>query len=408
MILKNKVIIILGIAKFDGPYESTSFTAAKFLAKDNDVYYVDYPYTWKDCLRQRDEAYQKRKELFRAKSDGIIETEIPRLKIVIVPPVLSINFLKEGSLYRSLLKYNEKIIARRILKAVGKERVHDAVYINSFNFHYPNLAELLSPKLSVYHCVDPLILWHDRKHGVISEKILVQNSALVICTSRQLFEEKKSLNHSTFFIPNAADLEHSSKAMDPQLPVDERLKEIPSPIIGYFGNIERRMDYDLLTRVIESNTDKSFVFAGPVVEEFVPESFRALKNVYFIGRIPYPEMPAVIKGFDVAMIPFKKDEVSKTIFPLKLFEYLGAGKPVVATDFNTDLKEFTHEEIPYCATATEFSSAIQASLTGDTDNKKQSRIKIAAENSWERRLNDFSTLIDNYYVRDGKGSNYTN
>jgi glycosyltransferase involved in cell wall biosynthesis len=402
MTLKNKVVIILGIAKFDGPYESTSFTVAKFLARDNDVYYVDYPYTWKDCLKQRDEAYQRRKELFRAKSDGIISTEIPRLKIVIVPPVLSINFLKEGSLYRFLLKYNEKIISKRILAAVGKERVHHAVYINSFNFHYPNIAQFISPELSVYHCVDPLILWHDRKHGLISEKILVERSKLVICTSKQLFEEKKDQNSSTFFIPNAADLEHSSKAMDPGLELDPRMKEIPSPVIGYFGNIERRIDYNLLRIVIEDNPEKSFVFAGPVVEEFVPDGFRDLKNVYFIGRIPYPEMPAVIKGFDVAMIPFKKDEVSKTIFPLKLFEYLGAGKPVVATDFNTDLKEFTADEIPYCATAAEFSMAIHQLLTADSESKKQRRIQIAAGNSWERRLTDFSTLIDKYYSRDGK------
>jgi len=370
---------------------------AKFLAKDNDVYYVDYPYTWKDCLRQRDEAYQRRKELFKAKSDGLIDTELPRLKIIIVPPVLSINFLKEGSLYRFLLKYNEKIIARRILQAVGKERVHQAIYINSFNFHYPDIARLISPKLSVYHCVDPLILWHDRKHGLISEKILVENSQLVVCTSKQLYEEKKILNTSTFFIPNAADLEHSSKAMDKNVPLHDRLKEIPSPVIGYFGNIERRIDYTLLTEVIKSNTDKSFVFAGPVVEEFIPDGFREINNVYFIGRIPYPEMPAVIKGFDVAMIPFKRDEVSRTIFPLKLFEYLGAGKPVVATDFNTDLQEFTHNEIPYCATASEFSDAIRLALISDTEEKKQNRVNIAAENSWERRLTDFSTLIDNYF-----------
>jgi teichuronic acid biosynthesis glycosyltransferase TuaH len=402
MILKNKVVIILGIAKFDGPYESTSFTAAKFLARDNDVYYVDYPYTWKDCLSQRDEAYRRRKKLFVGNSDGIINTDIPRLKIVIVPPVLSINFLKEGSLYRKLLRYNERIIARRILAAVGKERVHAAVYINSFNFHYPNIVSLLSPKLSLYHCVDPLILWHDRKHGLTSEKILVQNSAIVVCTSKQLFEEKRHLNASTYFIPNAADLEHSSKAMNSELAVHARMMGIPSPVIGYFGNIERRMDYDLLTKVIESNADKSFVFAGPVVEEFVPDSFQRLKNVYFIGRIPYAEMPAVIKAFDVAIIPFKKDEVSRTIFPLKLFEYLGAGKPVVATDFNTDLKEFTQEEIPYCATPLEFSAAIHNSLMADTEMRKQSRIKIAAENSWERRLTDFSTLINKYYLTDEK------
>jgi teichuronic acid biosynthesis glycosyltransferase TuaH len=397
MILKDKVVIILGIAKFDGPFESTSYTVAKYLAKDNDVYYVDYPYTWKDYLAKKDEAFVTRKPLFSRRSNGIIGSEIDRLKIIIVPPVLSINFLQEGKLYRYLLSINEKIIARRIFKAIGARGIKEAVYINSFNFHYPNLAKLLSPALSVYHCVDPLILWHDRKHGLISEKLVIKESDLVICTSRQLFEEKRRLNSSTYFIPNAADLNHSAQAMNPDLVVDKKVRYIPKPIIGYFGNIERRIDYKLLSEVIQANPTMSFVFAGPVQEGFVPAEFRDLKNSYFIGRIPYNDMPSVIKAFDVAIIPFKKDEVSNTIFPLKLFEYLGAGKAVVATDFNLDLKEFTIDEVQYCGTAEEFSAALQKSLMNDNEAHKDRRIAIAAENSWDKRLSEFKLLIEKYY-----------
>jgi teichuronic acid biosynthesis glycosyltransferase TuaH len=138
----------------------------------------------------------------------------------------------------------------------------------------------------------------------------------------------------------------------------------------------------------------SFVFAGPVQESYVPEEFYTLQNVHFIGRIPYEDMPAVIKGFDVAIIPFKKDEVSNTIFPLKLFEYLGAGKPVVATDFNLDLKEFTMDEVQYCSSADDFSAAIGWSMDNDTEESRQRRIAIAAENSWDKRLSQFKLLIE--------------
>jgi teichuronic acid biosynthesis glycosyltransferase TuaH len=258
---------------------------------------------------------------------------------------------------------------------------------------------LLKPRVSVYHCVDPLIVDHDIKHGVISEKIVVEHSDLVICTSRQLYAEKKKLNESTFFIPNAADVNHSAKAMDPGLLIHKDLNLIPKPILGYFGNIERRIDYDLLIKVVELNPDKSFVFAGPVVEEFIPAALRDLKNVYFIGRIPYNEMPSVIKAFDVALIPFKKDEVSSTIFPLKLFEYLGAGKPVVATDFNLDLREFTQNEIEYCADFISFDKAINRALADDEPISKMRRIAIAAENSWDKRLAEFSALLNDYYSR---------
>jgi teichuronic acid biosynthesis glycosyltransferase TuaH len=98
MILKDKVVIILGIAKFDGLFESTSYTVAKYLAINNQVYYVDYPYTWKDYLTRRDAAFIKRKNLFSRKSDGLLTTDIPGLKIVIVPPLLSKKPLQIGLL----------------------------------------------------------------------------------------------------------------------------------------------------------------------------------------------------------------------------------------------------------------------------------------------------------------------
>src|SRR6202012_1361776 len=105
-------------------------------------------------------------------------------------------------------------------------------------------------------------------------------------------------------------------------------------------------------------------------------------NMYFKGPVPYDMMPAVLKGFDVAIIPFKKDEVSSHIFPLKLFEYLGSGRPVVSTDFNPDLKEFTGETVRYCKSTGEFSQALDLALM-DTELQQEKRLQVAADNTWE-------------------------
>jgi len=394
MALINQTIFILGISRFDGPYESTSFTTAKFLAKENDVYYIDYPYTTKDYFKQRnDNAFESRTKAFLSAKNCLLDTELPRLKILILPPLLSINFLPEHKLYRLLLSFNENIIVKRIRSVMKQINVDDFLFINSFNFHYPNVGRKLGPKLLAYHCVDPLIVAYDRKHGLKSELIIVQNSDVIICTSKQLYEEKKVINSNTYFIPNAADLNHSSKALREDCMVSKKLANIPKPIIGYFGNIERRIDYHLMEKVAELNQDKSFVFAGPIEEGYVTEEFKAIPNVYFIGRIPYNEMPGVVKGFDIATIPFKIDEVSRTIFPLKLFEYLGTGKPVVATNFNPDLSDFTGDAVIFCNDAAEFSTAINECLTGDSALKKENRIRVASENTWEKRLNEFSNLL---------------
>jgi teichuronic acid biosynthesis glycosyltransferase TuaH len=396
MILKAKHIFILGATKFDGPDQSTSFNIAKELAKNNFVYYIDYPITWKDYLvRKNSQVIQSRKKYFSPFSDGIVSDENGNLKIIICPPLISINFLPEGKLYRAILRINEFIIRRRIKKAIKRNKINNFIYINSFNFHYPGIADPLKPELSVYHCVDPMIMPYDMKHGITSEDELVLKSDLVICTSRMLFEEKSKQNPNTYFIPNAADIVHSTKALDNGLTINYRLDEIKRPIIGYAGSIERRLNYELISELIQTNPDINFVFAGPLMPEFVPEWFMNTPNLHYIGRLPFEDMPGLIKGFDIAIIPFKKDEVSRTIFPLKLFEYLGAGKPVIATDFNPDLEEFTHGVVSFCPDAPSFTKAIESILKSDDPQLKQARINVAKENTWEKRGEEIAELLFN-------------
>jgi glycosyltransferase involved in cell wall biosynthesis len=80
---------------------------------------------------------------------------------------------------------------------------------------------------------------------------------------------------------------------------------------------------------------------------------------------------------------------------MKLFEYLGSGKPVVATDFNLDLKNFTGELVPYCSTAGEFSTSIQNALDNDTEVLRQARIELAGQHTWESRAAAFEEIMMN-------------
>ena len=393
MELKNKHIIIFSQMQFDGRLESTNYTMAKHLAKDNYVYYVDRPFTWKDYIKFKDTPeYKVRKPHFFSPGNSYIQTELPNLKIIISPPVPSINMLPEGPLYRAAVKFNEKIVAKRLKKVIKSLNIQDYIYINSYNYTYPNFHRLIKPVLTVYHCVDPLIEQYQIRHGLISEDIVVKSVDLVICTSKQLRDSKKKLNSNTFFIPNAANIAHSQKALDPQLPVADILSDIQKPVIGYFGNIERRIDYDLLIQVLQQNPDKNFAFIGPVDIDYVEHIAFKEPNIFLKGAVPYHQMPLVLKGFDVAIIPFKKDEVSSSIFPLKLFEYLGSGRPVVSTDFNTDLNDFTGDTVTYCTNATEFTAAINKSLN-DSPNLQQKRLAVAAENTWEHRIKEIKNLL---------------
>jgi len=393
MSLRDQNIIIFSQMQFDSQLESTNFTMARHLAKDNRVYYVDRPYTWRDYFKFKNTpGYNTRRPHFFSSSNSLISTENPNLKIIITPPVPSINILPEGKLYRWLLKINEKIVGTRLKKVIKKLKITDYIYINSYNVAFPTLHKQLDPVLTVYHCVDPLVEPYQTRHGLISEDILVKDVDMVISTSKELCNIKGLLNSKSFFIPNAANISHSEKALNPKLKVAKILTGIKKPVIGYFGNIERRIDYELLSELIAANPDKSFVFVGPVDSHYLKAEDYNMPNFYLPGAVPYDEMPAVLKGFDVAIIPFKKDEVSNNIFPLKLFEYLGSGRPVVSTDFNTDLKDFTHDTVLYCKNAKAFSEALNISLA-DTDLLKQKRLAVAANNTWEHRIIEIKDLL---------------
>ena len=396
MSLKNKVIVFLGNTRFDSEIKATSLFIARNLASDNKVYFIDYPFTLKDYFNySQTDQLKERKEKLSFFSDGLINTDLPNLKIVITPPVLPINFLPEGFLFRSALKFNESIIASRLKKVFKNEGITEFIYINSFNFHYPDLASKIKPALTIYQCVDPMIIPYDMKHGIISEAQLVKESDLVICTSKALYEEKKQSNVHTYFVPNATDSSH--EIINPaEISIHERLRDITGPIVGYLGTIERRIDYQLVQEVAALNPDKTFIFAGPVSSDYIPESIYASKNIKFIGAVPYDEVPQMIRSFDVTIIPFKKDEVSATIFPIKLFEYLSAGKAVIATDFNPDLKDYTADCVQYCNTASSFSAAIHTALHEDSPEKRACRNALAKENTWENRSRQIAEIIQSH------------
>lgn len=389
---KDKTIIILSLMKFDG-LPSTNYNIAKYLAKNNKVFYFDHPFTIKDCLRLKGtDSFKIRAGKFSPFSNGVLLTDEENLKVVITPPVLSINWMPAGRMYNLFLKINELIILSRIKSIIKEFDIKNYIFINFFEYHYPGITRKLSAELNIYYCVDPIKLPYDRRHGKAAEEKIVSECDLVICTSRALYEEKKLINKNTYFIPNAADITHSVQALDPDLALHPLVVNIQKPIIGFLGHIERRMDFDLLEKVILAQPDKNFVFAGPVSVDCVPDWFFKLENIYLVGEISYSEIPRILKAFDLCIIPFKKDDVSDSIFPLKLFEYLGAGKNVLATDFNPDLKSFSEDSTVFCSDAISFSESIDRLLLLSEDTREYN-LSIAKKNTWEVRIQQLQDII---------------
>jgi len=405
--VKNKNIIVLALPRFDGEYESTSFNISLELAKENRVLFVDNPFTMKDVLQNIGSAqFKKRWRKFLPFSKGLLpyEKDGIRLHVLVLPPILPINPLPRGAKYNRMSGFNHRLIARRIKRAARHLKMRDFIYINSWNFLYPDMVGLLKPSLSVYHCVDAMIKPYTLRHGEYLEPRAIRNSDLVVSTSQALKESKAAFNPNSYFIPNAANFAHSVKALAPDTEIPAALSSLKKPIIGYFGNIERRIDYDLLKLVLDQHPEWTLALVGPVDRNYFPDWFEKIPNVAILGPQAYETMPGFLKGFDVAIIPFKVDHVSRTIFPLKLYEYLGAGKPVVTTPFNPDVIDPLALVVSVAATAGEFARAIQKELQENSETKIQQRLAVARDNTWEARGQAFARLLEEWLQKKGATS----
>ena len=385
-----KNILMLSLARFDDVNTSTTFELAREFADTNHVLIVEHPYTWTELLR----SLVGRKGWIRLVATILTRPLIKtkrNVKVLVPPAVLPTNFLSKGKWYQRLTRWNDRIISSRVNRWLSKEKWDKYDFINSYNYHFPSLGNSLhgTQTKKVYHCVDPLVKAYTRKHGVRNQQKAVRNSDMVISTAPQLQREWETEKPS-FMVPNAVNYEHFNS---PQK-YDPKIRSLGKKIVGYFGAIERRIDYTMLIDTFKANPEWTLVMAGPVEEAYLPEEIRSLPNVHFIGKYTYDQLPSLIYSVDVTIIPFKIEEASKSIYPLKLYEYMSTGKPIVCTKFNPELLDPISDKV-YAADNTEdLQDAIVVALNDRDIEGVLRRKSFAAMNTWEHRAKRFLNYLN--------------
>ncbi len=185
----------------------------------------------------------------------------------------------------------------------------------------------------VYYCVDDFASFsgYDAAQVRADEADLARRADLVVTTSQALQDAKAPLNPNTVLVPHGVDYEHFSRAVREDLPVPEDMEGIPHPILGFFGLIRDWVDLDLLAEVARRRPQWHIVLIGDADSGVNLSAYRAIPNMHFLGRRPYASLPAYCRCFDVGLIPFKMNELTRAVNPIKLREYLAAGLPVVST-----------------------------------------------------------------------------
>ncbi len=192
----------------------------------------------------------------------------------------------------------------------------------------------LGEELVVYHCVDEFSAFSDTNKAHIAEleRRLLQKADLVITSAEPLFESKAKHNVRTVLVRHGVDYAHFVKAADAATPVPADVQDLPKPIIGFFGLIADWVDLDVFAACARAFPNGSVVLIGKVMPNVDVSPLTALPNVHLLGRKRYDELPGYCRGFDVALMPFKINELTLHANPLKVREYLAAGLPVVSSN----------------------------------------------------------------------------
>jgi len=255
-------------------------------------------------------------------------------------------------------------------------------------------------KKIIYHCVDDIKAQPGMPANIFeqAEKELVQRAHLVFATAPKLAETRGAWNPNTFYFPNVADFGHFSKARDAKTIVPDDLLKVPSPRIGFVGAIsDYKVDFDLLRCIARERPDWSVVLIGKVGEGdpwTKTGLFQDIHNIHLIGPRPYDELPCYLKGLDVTILPSALNEYTESMFPMKFFEYLASGKPVVSVDLPA-LRDFRNVA-RIAQSPQDFIRGVEEALKGNTA-PLEARISAAKEHTYEKRMKKMLRLVDALY-----------
>ncbi len=392
---------MVSMSRWDGDFSSASWSLAKTFAKNQPVIYVDYPFTFSDYWRERNlpRLKTRKKALWRKKGALKKLDQYQGELYALTPPLMiPINWLPEGKAYRFFSNINDNWLANSITLALHSLGFSSCVFFNSFNpLYLSQPSGKLDFQFYIYQSRDNIrgLEPYLRKHGTQAEIIAIQQADLSIATSRQLQKDLSSLSgKEVAYIPNAADFDNFKKAYLGKPPLPDELKEIPGPLIGYTGNICHRLDYDLIKAICLAHPEKNLVMVGPRNHwKSTTIDLDEIDNLHFVGPKAIEELPNYLAHFDLLILPFLCNEVTKSIYPLKINEYLASGKPIVASPFSEDIKDFG-EFITLAKTPKEFVKGIEDGIINDTSEKKEKRHQIAAQNTWEYRVKCLWELVD--------------
>jgi glycosyltransferase involved in cell wall biosynthesis len=293
-------------------------------------------------------------------------------------------------------KVNNAFLAP-ILKRWAGRLVFDRPVLWTYNPYSESLLGRLGERLTIYDCVDDFSSTRGLVRRSVVETLearLIEKARAVVVTHENLYQAKRARARAIHLIPNGVEIEHFQAAARPETPVAPELGALPHPVIGFIGSLQYWIDFDLLRFLAESRPRWSFVLVGPVGRLAPVAKLRDHPNVHLLGRRAYAELPSYLRAFDACLNPYVVDDLARHCSPLKLYEYLASGKPVVSVDM-PEARKFARV-VGIGRTYAEVLTRLEEAVAGGADDERRAAARLAAvvPHSWDGRFRELEAALE--------------
>ncbi|MBS1625245.1 MAG: glycosyltransferase [Bacteroidetes bacterium] len=242
--------------------------------------------------------------------------------------------------------------------------------------------------------MDELTLFRGAASELVHNELQLLDRAHVVFTGGpRLYESKRALHSNVHCYPSSVDAAHFEQALN-GIAVSGELVLLSKPVIGFYGVLDERIDFDLVAETAQRMPEANFVMVGPLAK-ITEDDLPLARNIHYPGMKEYSELPAYLKGFDIAMMPFAMNNATKYISPTKTLEYMAARKPIISTPVFDVVRSYRHC-VHIVNGAKEFQQEITMIMSEEEKAKKKRKAdfeEILNRTSWDRTVEGMAKNI---------------
>ena len=314
----------------------------------------------------------------------------PRLQVDTSSPVtVVVPYLPDG------LSPDETEAAQRLLidQLIDRYRISEYAL-----WYYTPMAlsftDHLAPVATIYDCMDELSAFKGAPSLLrVRDAELMRRADLVLTGGQSLYEARRAQHSNIHAFPSSVDVAHFAQARRISTDPPDQAR-IPRPRLGFFGVIDERLDIALVDGIAEARPDWQIVMVGPVVKIDAAVLPRRA-NIHYLGPKTYDELPKYVAGWDVALLPFARNEATRFISPTKTPEYMAAGKPVVSTSIRDVVRPYGQKGLVRIADEpSDFVRACMAAMAEDATQRTIEADAFLRHTSWDGTWTRIRVLLD--------------